>query len=207
MENTRLGTRILSYLFVLLTGYLLLWQWLDAQIKLPTYFYGRLIEVLGFFTFIVLALSAPLRFEKMGIVSPLDHTIESLTWGALLSSLFLAALLAFRLLTGLPLTFFWHIQGDISRLTYFLVAPLQEILSKSVLLYGLELALTNRPRTANLLAALSFAALHVVYGIGMMLAALALSLVTGALFQKTRSVWGGALLHFVCGFFPTCLGF
>lgn len=207
MEKSEHGKKILSYLFVLLAIYLLLWQALARQVALPTFFYGRLIELLGMLTFIVLALTAPLRFEKMGIVGAPDCTIDSLTLGALLSACFLAALIGFRLLTGATLTFSWHIRGDISRLTYFLVAPFQEILAKSVLLYGLEIALDDRKHLANLLAALTFSALHVVYGIGMMLAALSLSLITGILFQKKRSVWGPALLHFVCGFFPTCLGF
>ena len=207
LEQTTHSTKILSYLFVLLASYLLCWQLLDRQIALPTYFYGRLIELLGMLTFIVLALTVPLRFEKMGIVSSSATLAGSLAVGSLLSACFLAALIVFRLLVGFPLTFSWHIRGDISRLTYFLVAPFQEILSKSVLLYGLEIALKNRPRTANLLAALTFSALHVVYGFGMMLAALALSLITGAMFQRHRSVWGPALLHFICGFFPSCLGF
>ena len=207
MEKTTHGTKILSYLFVLLSGYLLIWQLLDRHLTLPTYFYGRLIELLGTVTFILLALTVPLRFDKMGILSPTATLMDSLTVANLLSTFFLAALIAYRLLAGLPLTLSWHIMGDISRLTYFLVAPFQEILSKSVLLYGLEIALENHKHAANLLAALTFAALHVVYGIDMMLAALALSLVTGAMFQRHRSVWGPALLHFICGFFPTCLGF
>ena len=206
-ENTTLTARIFSYLFALLTVYLLLWQAIEAHLTLPTYLYGRLIEVLGLLTFIVLALTAPLRFEEMGIVTSPACTLTSLGIAAALSAAFLAALAVGRLLTGAPLTFSWHIRGDISRFTYFMVAPLQEILAKSVLLYGLELALPRHPRAANLLAALTFAALHVVYGIGMMAAALALSLITGILFQKKRSVWGPALLHFVCGFFPLCLGF
>ena len=207
MEQTTHSTKILSYLFVLLASYLLCWQLLDRQIALPTYFYGRLIELLGMLTFILLALTVPLRFDKMGIHCPPATLTDSLTVGSLLSTCFLVALIVFRLLAGFPLTFSWHIRGDISRLTYFLVAPFQEILSKSVLLYGLEIALENRPHTANFLAALTFAALHVVYGFGMMLAALALSLITGAMFQRHRSVWGPALLHFICGFFPSCLGF
>ena len=207
MEKAEHGAKILSCLFVLLSVYLFLWQLLEEGPALPTYFYGRLIELLGTLTFILLALTVPLRFDKMGILCPPATLVDSLTVGSLLSTCFLAVLIAYRLLAGLPLSFSWHVLGDISRLTYFLVAPFQEILSKSVLLYGLEIALENHKRTANFLAALTFAALHVVYGIGMMLAALALSLVTGAMFQRHRSVWGPALLHFICGFFPACLGF
>ena len=207
LKKSKYAPKIFSYLFVLLSFYLLLWQFLIRHIALPTYFYGRLIEVLGVSVFILLALTVPLRFEKMGIVCTPDCISDSLSLGALLSAFFLGTLLLYRLLSGLPPTFSWHIRGDISRLTYFLVAPFQEILSKSVLLYAFEIALDDRPRTANLLAALTFAALHVAYGIAMMLAAFALSLITGAMFQKKRSVWGPALLHFICGFFPTCLGF
>lgn len=207
LEKKEYGAKILSPLVVTISLYLLLWQLLDGAATLPDYFYGRLMEALGMGLFILLACTVPMKFEKMGIATPRPLLFRSLGMGALLSALFLGALLLLRLSLGLPLVFSWHIRGDISRATYFAVAPLQEVLAKSVMLYGFELALGEQGQRANLMAALTFAAFHVVYGIRMMLAAFALSFVTGLMFQCDRAVWGPALLHFCCGFFPRSLGF
>jgi hypothetical protein len=97
------------------------------------------------------------------------------------------------------------IKGDVSRFTYFLVAPLQEVLAKGVMYYSFELCLERRhPHFTNLLCALVFGLFHVVYGTPMMLLSMALCLVTGWIFQKYRCVWGCAVTHFAIGFFYDC---
>ena len=199
------GTRTLLLLVATLALYLLLWQALAALVVLPVYFYGRLIELLSMALFAALALCTPMRFEEMGIAVPRATLWRSLALGSFVGLCFVGALMLLRLLGGHALSFSWHIAGDISRITYFAVAPFQEVLAKSVMLYSFELVLDKRhPHVANLLAALTFAAFHVAYGIEMMLAAAALSLVTGWIFLKERAVWGCAVAHFCCGFFPLC---
>ena len=207
MEREGNGTRTLLLLVVTLTFYLILWQALAAQLALPVYFYGRLIELLGVLLFAALAVATPMRFEEMGIVVPRATLWRSLAWGVLTGLAFVVVLAVLRLLGGHALAFSWHVTGDISRITYFVVAPFQEVLAKSVMLYSFELVLDRRhPHVANLLAALTFAAFHVAYGIEMMVAAAALSLVTGWIFLRERAVWGCAVAHFCCGFFPLCFG-
>jgi hypothetical protein len=105
-------------------------------------------------------------------------------------------------------SFSWHVRGDISRVTYFLVAPLQEILAKSVMYYSFELCFgRDRPVLIVLMSAAVFGIFHVVYGIRMMLLAMALTLLTGWMFRRVRCVWGCALAHFALGFLPACFGF
>ena len=207
MEARRSGTRTLLLLVITLALYLLLWQSLAASTDLPVYFYGRLIELLAVFLFAALALSTPMRFEEMGILVSRATLWRSLALGGGVGLLFVALLPIICFFSGRDPSFSWHIVGDISRVTYFVVAPFQEILAKSVMLYSFELVLDRRhPHVANLLCALTFAAFHVAYGIEMMLAAGALSLVTGWIFLKQRAVWGCAIAHFCCGFFPLCFG-
>lgn len=201
------GIRTLLLLVVMLGVYLLLWQALATRWQLPVYAYGRLIEVLSLLLFIALAVSTPMRFEEMGIVVPLKTLLRSLALGAMVGLFFVALLAVLQLFFDGAVSFSWHIVGDISRITYFAVAPFQEVLAKSVMLYSLELVLNKRhPHAANVLAALLFAAFHVAYGVKMMLAAATLSLVTGWLFLRVRAVWGCAVAHFCCGFFPYCFG-
>ncbi len=197
--------RTFPALLITLTAYCLIWQALAAFVTLPTYYYARLIELLGIFLFVALAILTPMRFEEMGIaVSPaLFWRSLALGMGVSLAVIGVGAV-ALPLINGAPLAALF-VKGDISRFTYFLVAPLQEVLAKGVMYYSLELCFERRhPHLCNLLCATIFGLFHVVYGAPMMLLAMALSLVTGWIFQKYRCVWGCAAAHFAIGFFYDC---
>lgn len=206
--NERYAVKTLSFLTVTLAVYLILWQTLVRFFDFPVYYYGRLIELLALVLFAALACFTPMKFEEMGIIVPRKALLRSLSLGLLVGALFVACLLGFRAVLGLGISFSWHVAGDISRVTYFLVAPFQEVLAKSAMLYSFELVFDKKhPRLANFMSALTFGAFHVVYGIQMMLLAMLLSLVTGWIFRRERCVWGCAVTHFACGFFPLCFGF
>ena len=202
------ASRTFSMLIVTLTVYYLIWQVTASFVELPTYYYARLIELLSVFLFIALALFTPMRFEEMGIVVPRALLFRSLALGGVAALGGIAVLCAvLPLLGGAPLSSLF-VKGDVSRVTYILVAPLQEVLAKSVMYYSFELCFDRRhPHLANGLSALSFGLFHVVYGAPMMLAAMALSLITGWIFQKYRCVWGCAAAHFAVGFFCDCFAF
>ena len=206
--QTRYGVRTLTLLTVMLSLYLILWQVLSAFLDLPVYYYGRLIELLGLGLFAALAAVTPMRFEDMGILVPRKTLFRSLSLGLGVGLLFVCLLWGARQVLGINTPISWYIGGDISRTTYIVVAPLQEVLSKSVMLYSFELVFEGRhPRLATLLSALVFGAFHVVYGIKLMLLAALLTLVTGAMFHRDRCVWECAVAHFACGFLPGCFGF
>ena len=198
----------LTLLTVTLSLYLITWQLLARFFAFPVYYYGRLIELLALLLFAALAVLTPMRFEEMGILVSRGTLFRSLALGGCVALAFVGALLASRAISGGEIVFSWHVLGDISRATYFLVAPFQEVLAKSVMYYSFELVFEKRhPQLANVMSALTFGAFHVVYGIKMMLLAMALSLVTGWMFQRHRAVWGCAVAHFACGFFPACFGY
>ncbi len=206
--NERYAVKTLTLLTVTLSLYLILWQILSGFFDLPVYYYGRLIEILALCLFAALAVLTPMKFEDMGILVPRKTLFRSLALGLCVGLFFVLCLAISRAVIDRAIAFSWHIRGDISRATYFLVAPFQEILAKSVMLYSFELVFAEEhPRLANLLSALTFGAFHVVYGIKMMLLAMLLSLVTGVMFRRERCVWGCAVAHFACGFFPVCFGF
>ena len=207
MGDTR-AVRTLSFLVVTLAIYLLLWQLLSRFFDFPEYYYARLIELLGIGLFAALFLFTPMDFDEMGILVPKRVLFRSLALGGG-AALCLVALLAGAsfFLRG-KVSFSLHVRGDIARITYFAVAPLQEILAKSVMLYSFEAVFGGRhPHIANLMSALTFGAFHVVYGIRMMVLAMLLCLITGWIFRRVRCVWGCALTHFAFGFLPLCFGF
>lgn len=207
MEAQR-ATRTLTFLVVMLAVYLILWQLFSRYFDFPVYYYARLIELLGIALFLALFLFTPMEFEKMGIVTPRRTLFRSLLLGSCVAIFFAAALItASFLLHGKP-SFSWCVRGDISRLTYFAVAPMQEVLAKSVMLYSFEEVFEGKhPHLANLMSALTFGIFHVVYGIRMMALAMFLCLLTGWMFHRVRCVWGCAVAHFALGFFPLCFGF
>ena len=205
-EKTAVKT--FSFLVVTIGIYLLLWQTIRTRAELPVYYYGRLIELLGIGLFVALALHTPMRFSEMGIVTSRQTLLRSLALGGAVALFVFCALAAIsKILYGFP-SFSWYVRGDISRATYFLVAPLQEILAKSVMYYSFELCFgKDHPVLVVLMSAVVFGIFHVVYGIRMMLLAMALTLLTGWMFRRVRCVWGCALAHFALGFLPTCFGF
>ena len=208
-KNVGEGAVVRTFTFLLITigVYLLLWQTVVPRVSLPTYYYGRLIELLGILLFIALALFTPMRFEEMGIVTDGKTLRRSLVMGLAVVALTLTGLFAMGAVRRQEPLFSLHVSGDISRITYVLVAPLQEVLAKSVMYYSFERCLgKEHPRQIILLCALVFGIFHVVYGIRMMLLAMLLSVLTGWMFRRARCVWGCAIAHFALGFFPLCFG-
>ena len=205
MEKERSAVRTLVFLLVTLAVYLLLWQMLSTFFDFPLYYYSRLIEALALLLFAALALTTPMRFEEMGIVVPARLLFRSLALGGGVALTVAAGL--FLVARGRPdFAFSWHMWGDISRMTYFAVAPFQEILGKSVMLYSFEMITGRRGPLSVFLSALTFGIFHVVYGLRMMLLSMFLMLLTGWLFHRERCVWGCAVAHFACGFLPACFG-
>ena len=138
----------------------------------------------------------------MGLCTSSGTLLRSLAWGGGLGLLCVCALIFYSALRYGEVRFSLTVLGDISRITYFVVAPFQEVLAKSVMYYSFELCFDRaHPHLANALSALTFGLFHVVYGAPMMLAAMLLSLITGWIFQKYRCVWGCAAAHFAVGFF------
>ena len=208
MGDKQVAVRTFSLLLATLTLYYLLWQFLCVRVQLPVYYYGRLIELLGIALFAALAISTPMKFEQMGILVPKRVLFSSLSAGAGIALGFCGLLVLVAAVTGQRPLFSLALHGDISRVTYILVAPLQEVLAKSVMYHSFELCLDGKsPWRVNLLCALCFALFHVVYGVSMMLLSILLCLITGWLFHKFRCVWGCAVVHFALGFFPACFGF
>ncbi len=208
MSDKTVAVRTFSFLLVTLALYFLIWQFLQSRVALPVYYYARLIELLSVGLFAALALFTPMRFDRMGIVVPRALLARSLAMGTAVAATALCLFGAVAALRGQQPLFSLAVRGDISHWTYFLVAPLQEVLSKSVLYYSLERSLgEEHPIAVCALSAAVFGIFHVVYGFRMMLLAMVLCFFTGVMFRRCRCVWGCAVAHFACGFFPIYFGF
>ena len=207
MSNREKTATTLPLLLCTVSLYLLCWQLLSARAELPVYYYGRLMEFLGVGLFIALALTTPMRFDQMGIVTDRRTLLCSLALGGGIALAVFGSCAALGTLRGSAPFFSFRFREDFSQVTYAFVVPVQEILAKSVMYYSFELCLGREHyHLVNGLSALTFGIFHVAYGIGMMLPAMALTLLTGWMFRRYRSVWGCAVAHFAFGFFPVCFG-
>ena len=207
MSNRERSAAVTLPLLLCTVGiYLLCWQFLSVRLELPVYYYGRLMELFGLGLFIALALTTPMEFSQMGIVTDRRTLLCSLALGGGIALAVLGGCALFATLLDAP-PFSFYFREDFSQVTYAFVVPVQEILAKSVMYYSFELCLgKEHPHLVNGLSALTFGIFHVAYGVGMMLPAMALTLLTGWIFRRYRSVWGCALAHFAFGFFPVCFG-
>lgn len=90
---------------------------------------------------------------------------------------------------------------------YFFSAILQELFVKGIV----EDNITASCKKYNMhfsvwMTSLFFFVLHMGYDLPMMFGAAVLCAVTGYVYEKTKSVYGSILLHFVVGFVPTMIG-
>ena len=58
-----------------------------------------------------------------------------------------------------------------------------------------------------MLSSLLFGAVHIAHGFMYMAAAIVLLGALGGLYEKQRSIWGVAVIHYVLGQTAACLGF
>lgn len=93
------------------------------------------------------------------------------------------------------------------RKVYFLVAILEEMLSKGVLQYGTEKTLPEENwKTAVLISSAVFGMLHIHHTPYYIFGAMVLAAVSGVLYHKQGNIWASAVLHFFLAFLPRCFG-
>lgn len=90
---------------------------------------------------------------------------------------------------------------------YLFSAILQELFVKGIVEDNITASCKKYNKHFSVwMTALFFFVLHMGYDLPMMFGAAVLCVVTGYLYEKTRSVYGSILLHFVVGFVPTMIG-
>ena len=90
---------------------------------------------------------------------------------------------------------------------YLFSAILQELFVKGIVEDNITASCKKYNKHFSVwMTSLFFFVLHMGYDLPMMFGAAVLCVVTGYVYEKTKSVWGSILLHFVVGFVPTMIG-
>ena len=90
---------------------------------------------------------------------------------------------------------------------YPISAVLQELFVKGIVEDNITASCKKYNKHFSVwMTALFFFVLHMGYDLPMMFGAAVLCVVTGYVYEKTKSVYGSILLHFVVGFVPTMIG-
>ena len=97
--------------------------------------------------------------------------------------------------------------GIHTRWFYPVSSLLQEMYVKCFVQHNIRRSMdTSKPLAALAAAGLFFFLLHTGYPLYYMLGAWALCFFTGILYERTGSIWGSVMIHFVIGFMPRALG-
>ena len=90
---------------------------------------------------------------------------------------------------------------------YLFSAILQELFVKGIVEDNITASCKKYNKHFSIwMTSLFFFVLHMGYDLPMMFGAAVLCAVTGYVYEKTKSVYGSILLHFVVGFVPTMIG-
>ena len=97
--------------------------------------------------------------------------------------------------------------GTYMRWFYPISAVLQELFVKGIVEDNITASCKKYNRHFSVwMTALFFFVLHMGYDLPMMFGAAVLCVVTGYLYEKTKSVYGSIIIHFVIGFVPKIIG-
>ncbi len=97
--------------------------------------------------------------------------------------------------------------GTYMRWFYPISAVLQELFVKGIVEDNITASCKKYNKHFSVwMTALFFFVLHMGYDLPMMFGAAVLCVVTGYLYEHTKSVWGSILIHFIIGFVPKIIG-
>jgi membrane protease YdiL (CAAX protease family) len=196
--------------------YLLLLSALEfAAIHVPTKVLTQVINAMVFAFSIILYKKTDFSREELGLKVPMPKSTfvsAGLVSAAAVAALILAKMLLLKISPGFfseDLPFWnWNI-GAYSWISYIFTCIIQEFLARSMIYGSIRKLFDGRKATAGaiLLSSLLFGAVHIAHGFMYMAAAIVLLGALGGLYEKQRSIWGVAVIHYVLGQTAACLGF
>jgi membrane protease YdiL (CAAX protease family) len=215
-REKREGIKLFSYGLCVIVLFLFIWQILGAFMEVPNWLMARVMELLTLSLAVFALTQTSMTLKDIGLIAPPRQIRVTLIRGATIGATIIVLFAVIRLILNQSMPaitasvpfFDWHLD-EAAQQTYFFVAPFQELLAKGIVLTGLLRIFYDAKNMLPIVfgSSMLFAAMHVNYGISMMMVAFALCFATGWLYLKDRNIWGCAIVHFCLGFFVTCFGF
>ena len=211
------ATTVFTELIVYVCLYLFFWSILRYfHAELPTWQMSIIIEGIALIMFFIILKTTSFSMENAGLSlhNPKKTLLTdiAIAGGAII---FFAGLKDILLHTapgffpsGLPF-WNWGKLGLHNYILYAFTAVLQEFLARGTMQESLYHIFSGKHKEmlSIIVSALIFGVLHVAHGLPFMVGASALLGVLGVLYNKQRSIWGVAIIHYVLGLTATLLGF
>ncbi len=208
------ATVVFASLISCLCAYLFIWRILVFfNVKLSTYDKTNIVHAIVFILAIVIFTKTEFSVSEIGI--GIKEPKKTILTSVLISAGVVATMCLLKLAImkiaptyfseGRP--FWWWGLGKLY-VSYIFTCVIQEFLARSVIQESLRRVLhEGRDGTLSLvLSALLFGVVHIAHGLMYMLGATILLGALGGLYNKQRSVWGVALIHYTLGISGWCLG-
>ena len=210
------SSTIFALLMICVCGIVFLWSALQfLKIEPPAWVMSKMIEAVSIVMFFIILKTTSFSLKDMGI--KISNYKDTFGLAALISIGGTAAMVLLKIIMlhfvpdffpeGAPF-WDWKILG-FADLIYPFTAVLQEFLARSVMQENLRRIFVGKHADAMsvLVASLVFGALHLAYGLPLMLGASILLGALGMLYNRQRNIWGLSIIHFVLGEAATCLRF
>ncbi len=208
------ATVVFASLISCLCAYLFIWRILVFfNVRLSTDQKTNIVHALVFILAAIIFTKTEFSISEIGI--GIKEPKKTILTAVLISLGVVAAmcLLKVAIMAVAPTYFregrpFWRWNlGDLY-FSYMFTCVIQEFLARSVIQESLRRVLhEEREGTLSLvLSALLFGVVHIAHGLMYMLGATILLGALGGLYNKQRSVWGVAIIHYTLGISGWCLG-
>jgi CRP-like cAMP-binding protein len=208
--------RELAFFFVsitlVLSGYSLLSAIVDKGLPHGgslSFWFGRVVELVGLI--VVLRMAVRDGFDRASMGLTLKHFGPSVGAAIIFTLPAMAAMAYARahfypMEAGVPLVNWKAVTP--SYYAYAIVAPLQELIARGVVMNAIVRLIPGRRRgpLAVLISSMIFATLHLHLGLSLPLISLGCGLVWGAIFLRWRNLAGISISHFLLGSWAGVLG-
>ncbi len=181
--------------------------------EVPKYVTSRMMEGIALILFVLFLKFTPFRLYRTGFAATWSEIKRTLIRCGGISILLVVVLVVARLVmtnynSEIAMRPWFYPYFEINmRWMYPFVAILQEFLSKSVMQESLKRFFgEGNVKLAILACGVIFSILHMGYPLYYMLCAGLMSIFTGYIYEKDRTIWGCVLIHFCIGFLPRAMG-
>lgn len=179
----------------------------------PKGYTSRMVELIGALLIFIFMKFTPLRLRPTGLVAPAEKVKKTI----IRCGLICLGILTIMVLTRIVLQ---RTNGEMANRPWFglylnvsmrwlypVTVVVQEFFAKGFIQENMKRFLRRQnPFLAIVASSMLFVTLHLGYPLYYMICAGILCFVTGYIYEKDRSIWGCAMIHFCIGFLPRAIG-
>lgn len=209
-ESNAFFMYIVSLITLYQVGFKVLQTFLEV---VPKGYTSRMVELIGALLIVIFLKFTPLKLIRTGLVAPAEKVKKTIIRCGLiclgiLTIMVLARIVLQRTNEEMANRPWFGLYLNVSmRWLYPVTVIVQEFFAKAFMQENMKRFLgSQNPFPAIVASSMLFVTLHLGYPLYYMICAGILCFVTGCIYEKDRSIWGCAMIHFCMGFLPRAIG-